>query len=754
MRCVPLRCYGWPSWAAKGNWILGAWILSSALNFPLQPAIAADPSPELVQPPICSATTAGQLGGICAVTPIGSHHNVKVNLTAASAAITIGGYKVVTENYNGDYLTPVIEAMPGDTVSAHLVNGLTPKPQAGMSHGDPNDNPTNLHYFHGGIVTPNNARPKPAELGNGDNIYVHLKSGVDAEGQPNSFDFEVPIPGENMLDARVLETQGQIAHPVGLNWYHSHLHGISSNQVMGGMSGLLSVGAATANVKAACVKDPNDEFKCLNDVEKDTRDLRDRTKARYALLRDIPLKITKLPGEANGDAAEWDQDPASRGFPPGTPCGVWKPDTSTLDLKASLRTGFCQRTKDTALLFTLNGQRFPTITVDGGQNLLLRFGNLSSNVPYWLELASEADNSVVPLTVLSIDGVVPANPVLPGQAQKPIQALIDNNTLLMPAARAEVYVRNDEKSHDAPQVYILRTKRHLVGRFDEWPEIQLARIVLQPNAVASKTLVALNALVAKVTAPLAIEPRAEKVELPDGCVRDLDPAFHEYRRVSFFSGGKTSDGTPAGFNILTEIVRPTAGPPQDEANYGPAKPAETSVALGMDADGNGGRGVPFEEYVGKGGLVDWSKRHVCIQIDHHGSHKQLWVLFNGTGALHNFHIHQMKFRLATATELRENYFIEPPKPSHDCPRERGVCSGPDYDLYDDQASGNIDPGETRRWHDTIPLPPFQTVFLVMSFDAKQQIGRFVFHCHILKHEDVGLMAPIEVWEPQVVSQLK
>ena len=387
MRCVPLRRYGWPSLAAKGNWILGAWILGGTLNFALQPAIAADPSPELVQPPICSATTAGQLGGICAVTPIGSQNNVKVNLTAASAAITIGGYKVVTENYNGDYLTPVIEAMPGDTVSAHLVNALTPRPHAGMAHGDPNDNPTNLHYFHGGIVSPNNARPKPAELGTGDNIYVHLKSGVDAKGQPNSFDFEVPIPGENMLDARVLETEGQISHPVGLNWYHSHMHGISSNQVMGGMSGLLSVGAATANVKAACIKDPNDEFKCLNDVEKDTRDLKDRTRARYALLRDIPLKmITKLPGEANGDAAEWDQDPASRGFPPGTPCGVWKPDTSTLDLKESLRTGFCQRSKDTALLFTLNGQRFPTITVEGGQNLLLRFGNLSSNVPYWLEL--------------------------------------------------------------------------------------------------------------------------------------------------------------------------------------------------------------------------------------------------------------------------------------------------------------------------------------------------------------------------------
>ena len=33
----------------------------------------------------------------------------------------------------------------------------------------------------------------------------------------------------------------------------------------------------------------------------------------------------------------------------------------------------------------------------------------------------------------------------------------------------------------------------------------------------------------------------------------------------------------------------------------------------------------------------------------------------------------------------------------------------------------------------------------MSFTAKEQIGRYVYHCHILKHEDTGLMAPMEVW---------
>ena len=95
------------------------------------------------------------------------------------------------------------------------------------------------------------------------------------------------------------------------------MHGISSDQVMGGMSGLLSVGNATANVRAGCLKDPNNPGSCRNDVDSDTRDLRSRTKVRYALLRDLPVKITKRPDQANGDIAQWDPDPGAREFPTG-----------------------------------------------------------------------------------------------------------------------------------------------------------------------------------------------------------------------------------------------------------------------------------------------------------------------------------------------------------------------------------------------------------------------------------------------------
>jgi len=718
----------------------------------LSPAIAADV--ELLQPPVCSAARTGQLKEVCEVKPSGGGKNeIKLNLTAASATISIGGYKVVTENYNGNYLAPIVEAMPGDTVLAHLVNMLTPKPgDTGAHHSSMHaamaGNPTNLHYFHGGIVTPNNARPKEAEKGDGDNVYVLLQSGRDANGNPNSFDYRVPIPGEMELDARVLEGKGDIAHPLGLNWYHSHMHGISAGQVAGGMSGLLSVGEADANVKAACVKDPNDPNKCLNDVDRDTRDLKARTNVRYALLRDIALQVTKRPDQADGDAATLDPNFASLTFPRNTPCGVLKADGSGLDDDVKLRTGFCQRNPGPTLLFTLNGQRFPTITVAGGRNLLLRLGNLSANVPYWLEMTDEADGTVFPLTLLSLDGVVPALPAQPDHAVKPVQALNNNDLLLMPAARAEIYVRNDERPHDTVRTLVLRTKKHRVGP-EEWPEIQLARIVLQPNADASKTVVALNVPQARERIGLPAPAHVQEGEsLPPGCVRDLNRADREFRRVTFVGQSTTSDGRKFDWGVLTEIVRRDGTGPKDQSLYTAVDPANLSVAK------KDGTPIPFEEYLLPNGLVDWDnkeKKRVCIKVNRGATldnHKQLWVLVNGTSTLHNFHIHQMKFRLATRQELQDEYSILPPASPHTC--GDNPCAGPNYELYDDSPQ-DLDPGATRRWHDTIPVPPLNAVFVMMSFVAKQQIGRFVFHCHILKHEDSGLMAPIEVWEPTALA---
>ena len=133
---------------------------------------------------------------------------------------------------------------------------------------------------------------------------------------------------------------------------------------------------------------------------------------------------------------------------------------------------------------------------------------------------------------------------------------------------------------------------------------------------------------------------------------------------------------------------------------------------------------------------------MCIKLDHKFSHAQLWVLHNNTGFLHNFHIHQIKFRLATRKEIEAHGISLNGVPAHAC--DPDCDNGPDYQLYSDRQDLPVD--APLEWHDVIPVPMSgNPIFLVMSFDAPEQIGRFVYHCHILKHEDVGLMAPIEVW---------
>ena len=40
------------------------------------------------------------------------------------------------------------------------------------------------------------------------------------------------------------------------------------------------------------------------------------------------------------------------------------------------------------------------------------------------------------------------------------------------------------------------------------------------------------------------------------------------------------------------------------------------------------------------------------------------------------------------------------------------------------------------------------VFVTIPFRAPEQVGDFVFHCHILEHEDKGMMAYVQVVTPK------
>jgi hypothetical protein len=239
--------------------------------------------------------------------------------------------------------------------------------------------------------------------------------------------------------------------------------------------------------------------------------------------------------------------------------------------------------------------------------------------------------------------------------------------LLMAASRAEIFISNSE-AHPDEQEFVLWTKGPDMGT-DRWPQIQLARIVLQRNEIDKTMVLALNAPVEQKGPPRMPGPADfQEREMPPGCVRDLGPG--EHRRVTFFDifGAK-----PEKYTVATELVHFPSTPSSEieckenecarEDEFQP-EPKET---VGVVENDQLIDGYPFEDYDLGEGKIDWDKRkHVCIELRPGGSsHMQLWVLRNETGAVHNFHIHQMKFRLATKGELVARKIL-PPKKSHTC----------------------------------------------------------------------------------------
>ena len=90
---------------------------------------------------------------------------------------------------------------------------------------------------------------------------------------------------------------------------------------------------------------------------------------------------------------------------------------------------------------------------------------------------------------------------------------------------------------------------------------------------------------------------------------------------------------------------------------------------------------------------------------------ELWEVHNRTGSFHNFHVHDLQFKLV---EYR----------------------------------GGAPPRYLAGWKDTIPIPPDQTArFLAQFTDYADPTAPYMFHCHLLRHEDRGLMGQFVVVRP-------
>ena len=123
---------------------------------------------------------------------------LNTTLTIGPATVSVAGVPFTSNVYNSLYAPPVLRVWPGDVIRLKLINNIS------------TNQTTNLHY-HGFAVSP---------LPPSDNIYLKIPH------SGGTYNYTLNMPRN---------------HARGLFWYHPHPHGMSEEQVLGGLSGVMIV---------------------------------------------------------------------------------------------------------------------------------------------------------------------------------------------------------------------------------------------------------------------------------------------------------------------------------------------------------------------------------------------------------------------------------------------------------------------------------------------------------------------------------
>ncbi len=106
---------------------------------------------------------------------------------------------------------------------------------------------------------------------------------------------------------------------------------------------------------------------------------------------------------------------------------------------------------------------------------------------------------------------------------------------------------------------------------------------------------------------------------------------------------------------------------------------------------------------------------------------EVWSVINLTEDTHPFHVHLVQFQ-ALGRDLYNTEGFHP---------ETGATTAP----ISFQGHGTIDANELG-WKDTVRVNPGEIVSIAATFDGFT--GRYMYHCHILEHEDHDMMRPFIV----------
>lgn len=548
--------------------------------------------------------------------------------------------------------------------------------------GDPRQ-VSNLHV-HGLHVSP---------VGHGDNVLHTVKT------------------GENWLASIDLPDDAYI----GLDWYHPHVHGLTNEQVSSGLAGQLVI-LAPHDIPDLSKFDPRTQpfhFMSLNTFGLQQVDRVGKPNDPLNQNPNTPLPAgtpLKVDGVQNGEPVYTLSDAPFVGYN-GKPLPFLYDPTQPTGNPAQNKFGYgsgAQGEPVENVIYTVNGQYNPTIDVNTGQWNVFSFTNMSTNTFHVIDVVKKEGDQLIPqkVQVVGLDG--DASGVTSAASQELITLPI-----LSPGQR----ISFQEWFQDPGTYYLLSNGTdEILG--DNTPSILKGQkgfsdghLIWGPQVLA--TINVTGNSIPQGSLPQAYDFLAKQAEKTDQLIADSQNGQKVDRNRTFIWSANLG-----GAFLLGHAVDDT-----DAASF------------------EGTYGIN-----GKYFAQNFTDSMVPLTMPMLGS-TEVWDMVNTSGVndpnlppqaniplleWHPFHIHQNDFTVLSingiaAKDIKNTYI--------NGALQDTISLAPTYDP-------SIPPSADNPYG--VPMQggtPSSTEVLMKFEDFP---GTFVNHCHILFHEDAGMMAPVRV----------
>ena len=151
-----------------------------------------------------------------------------------------------------------------------------------------------------------------------------------------------------------------------------------------------------------------------------------------------------------------------------------------------------------------------------------------------------------------------------------------------------------------------------------------------------------------------------------------------------------------------------------------------------------GTAEPVTDVMGgtQDGSLVWDECHAPITENPGLDDVEIWEVYNTTGDAHPFHVHLVSFQILDRQKFKSDVL-----PKEVVQHDGTIGLG--FTMQNIKKIGNAKatPAYEAGWKDTAVMYPGEVTRIMARFDRP---GRYVYHCHILSHEDHEMMRPYHV----------